>query len=573
MISNKVLAEQFSKFAELLELKGEIRFKIVAYQRAAQTISNFGEPLELTYEKEGTEGLQKINSIGKSISNKIAEYIQKGKIRELEDLKKGFPRAEIEFMEIPGVGPKTAKNLFLKLKAHNISDLKKKLKSTGHKHFKEKTLQNIFRGIEIMEGFDKRVLLFEAKDYVDEIVDYLKQDKNLKKIFPVGSFRRWKETVGDIDIIAVSPNPKLVIGRFVKFPEFIEIISQGVAKSTVIHKSGIQVDLEILPQKSFGSLLQHFTGSKEHNVHLRTYAQTKGLSVSEHGIKIVGGTNAGKIIYCETEIEVYKTLGLSYIEPELREDRGEIEASLRQAKGEKLGLPKGDLHVHSNWSDGQNSIEEIVKKAIDLDYEYVAIADHTVSLGVAGGLNESEFDKREKEIHKVQKKYPQIKIFNSCEVNIRPSGSLDLPDKLMQKFDIVTASVHWSFRQSKDEMTKRLIEAIKNPFVNIIGHPTGRIINRRESCQVDGAQIFKECANNNITLEINAQPDRLDLPDSLVYEARKIPVKFAVCTDAHSVFQMESMIYGVSVARRGWCEKKDILNTMDLKQIISKIKK
>jgi len=571
MISNKALAEQFEQFAKILELKNELSFKISAYQRAAEAIRSQGESLEEIYKRGGIKELQKIEGIGESISQKIEEYIKTGKIKELERLKNKIPKAELEFMEIPGVGPKTAKKLFEKLKAKNINELKEKLKKQGLKFFKEKTQANILRGIEIKSHLSGRMLLADAKPYVDSIIAYLNKSNLMERVTAVGSFRRFKETVGDIDLVATSSVPARAIKYFVEYPEFTKIITSGETKSTVIHSSGIQVDLEILPENEFGSLLQHFTGSKEHNIALRTYAQEHGFSISEHGIK----EKSGKLILCPKEEDVYKTLKMDYIEPELREDRGEIEAALKHQLPKLVELKdvQGDLHMHSNWSDGSNSIEEMAQKAKELKYKYIAISDHTVSLAVAGGLDAKGFLKREKELKRVNQKFTSLKILNSCEVNIKPDGTLDLPEESLRRFDIVTASVHSSFNQSKEMMTKRLIRAIENPNVDIIGHPSGRIINRREGYQVDWPEIFKACVANKVALEINAFPDRLDLVDSLVQEAKKFGVKFVICTDAHNVSQMDNMIYGISVARRGWAEAKDVLSTRPFPELQTWFKK
>lgn len=566
MVSNSDLAKQFERFAQILELKGDLRFKIIAYQRAAQTIESYGEPFEALYEREGLKGLRKVSAIGEAISSKIVEYIKTGKIVELEKLKKGSPKSEVDFMEIPGVGPKTAMKLFDELGARDISELKAKLKEVGPKYFKPKTLANIQRGLEIKQSFGDRVILSFARPFVEEIVQYLKKSLLVDNVEAVGSYRRWQETIGDIDIIASSHDSSKVIDHFVEFPDFYKIINQGKTKSTAIHKSGMQVDLEILPKEEFGSLLQHFTGSKEHNVALRTYAQTKGLSISEHGVKIV---KTGKTIKCKTEKEVYGTVGMDFIEPELRENRGEIKAALEHKLPNIVELSdiRGDLHTHSLWSDGQFSIEQMAKAASDRGYEYLAISDHTISLGAARGLSEDRFIQRLVEIKKVSAKFPNLKLLNSCEVNIKPDGLTDLSDKFLESFDLVTASVHSSLNQTKDEMTQRLIKAAENPNIDIIGHPSGRLINERESCQVDWKKLFDICVQNKTILEINAFPQRLDLSDALVFQARQMGVKFAISTDAHVIYHLDNMVYGVSVARRGWCEKKDIINTLSLEKL------
>lgn len=569
MVSNQEIAKIFEEISEILELKDGDRFRIIAYQRAVQAIKSHGESLQSVYESGGEKGLQKISGIGESIAAKVAEYIKTGKVKELQRLRGEAPEAEVEFLQIPGVGPKTAKKLFKELKAEDIDELKSKLKKEGPKYFKEKSLNKILKGIDVSKRLGGRMLLADVRPYVEELVSYLKKGKGTDDVIPVGSYRRWRETVGDVDLIATAKKPSDVIAHFVKFPSFAQIVNKGNTKSAAIHKGGFQVDLEILSQDEFGSLLQHFTGSKEHNVKLRTYAQAHGLSVSEHGIKITSGSRKGQLIKCAQEQQVYKNLKMDFIEPELREDRGEIEAALQKKLPILVRLDeiKGDLHIHSKWSDGQNDIEEIAKAALNLKYDFIAISDHTVSLAIARGLSGERFKKRQKEIESARKKFPQLKIFNSCEVNIKPDGSLDLDDDIMKTFDVVNASVHWSFGQSKEDMTKRIIRAIKNPYVDIIGHPTGRLINEREGYEANWQEIFKACAEFKVALEINSFPQRLDLTDSLVFEARRHKVMFAISTDAHSVGHLNNMIYGVSVARRGWCEKENVLNTLGGKEI------
>jgi DNA polymerase (family 10) len=374
-----------------------------------------------------------------------------------------------------------------------------------------------------------------------------------------------KETIGDIDIIAASSDPKELIEAFVKFPGVSQIITQGEAKSTVIYNQKAQIDLEILPENEYGSLLQHFTGSKEHNVTLRTYAQTKNLSFSEHGFKV-----GGKLKRINNEKDVYGFLKMDWIPPELREDRGEIEAALKHKlpKLVELSEIKGDLHVHSNWSDGQISISDIVRASEKLGYEYVVISDHTVGLGIAHGLNEVELEKRQKEIDTVQKAHPKIKILSSVEVNIKASGDLDIADWMLKKLNIVTASVHTSFFQDRETMTNRIIKAIAHPDVDIIGHPSGRIIGQREPYQVDWPKVFRACAENKTALEISAFPDRLDLMDFLCKDAKTYGVKFAINTDAHQLHHLDLMRFGISVARRGWLGKEDIINTYSLSDLI-----
>jgi len=570
MVSNQELGKIFEEISEVLELQGGDRFRIVAFQNAAQTIKSYGKPLELIYESEGTKGLQKVPGIGEGIADRIEEYLKFGRIKDFEQLTKRSPEAELEFMRIPGVGPKTAVKLYRELGAKNLRDLSKRLSKSPGKVFKEKTTQKILKGIEAYKNLGGRVLLADALPVAEEIVAYLEKLPGCDKVVAVGSLRRRKETVGDVDIVASADAPAKTIAAFVKYPDFKQIINQGETKSAAIHRSGLQIDLEILPRDEYGSLLQHFTGSKQHNVALRTFAQEHGWSVSEHGIKLMHEKRKGRLIKCATEEEVYRTLGMDYIEPELREDHGELEAALKHALPHLVELKdiKGDLHVHSNWSDSKDTIAEIATKAHELGYKYLAIADHTVGLGVARGLDGKKFALRDKEIIRTQKKFSRLKILSSCEVNILASGELDLPEGVLKRFDLVTASVHSAFSQSKEVMTRRIIKALEKNHVNILGHPTGRLINRREGYEVDWPALFKACVDNKIALEVNAFPDRLDLTDTLIQEAKKYGLKLAINTDAHAAEHLDFMDYGVSTARRGWAQAKDIVNTLSLSELL-----
>lgn len=569
---NQELSKVFEQFAEILELKNEIRFKVVAYQRASQVIAGLGEDIENIYKKDGLKGLDQIDGVGPGIAHKIEEYIKTGKVLELEKLKKSFPRIEIDLMRVPGIGPKIARKLFETFKPDSIEGLSTQLSREGHKYFKEKTLKNLLEGIETYKGFGNRMLINRAEAIAEEVISFLRNRHHGENFFQVGSLRRMKETIGDIDIIASSKTPQKLIEDFVSFKNFNEIVNQGDKKASAVFDGDVRVDLEVLPKESFGTLLLHFTGSKQHNIDLRSYALKKGLSISEHGIK---NSKTGELRKFSREKDVYRYLALDYIFPEMREGRGELEAA---QKGElpkliEIGDIKGDLHIHSNYSDGSASVEEIIKKAIELKYEYVAIADHAADLAVAGGLTAQAFAKRHTEINKLGKKYQQVKILSSCEANIRKDGSLDISRDLLKEFDIVTASIHSAFDMSKSEMTKRLIQAISGGEINIVGHPTGRILNRREPYDLDWDAVFQACLKHRVVLEINASPYRLDINDSIIIEAIKRGVMMSISTDAHSVLEMENIKYGLGMARRGWCEKSNILNTKnigDLKKYIAR---
>lgn len=567
-MTNKEIGQILLQIAKILEIQDNAknRFRIVAYERASQTVESFAEELSEVYKKGGREALDAIPDIGESIAEKIEELLKTGKLKYLDEISKNVPASEVEFLKIPGIGPKTAVKIAKELKATSIGDLKKKIESgKADKIFQEKGRANILRGIEVLSKLTGRLLLTEALPIAEDIVARIKEIPTVEQVDFVGSLRRWKETVGDIDIVATSKSPSMVIEKFTRLPIIDHIINKGETKSTILHEQGVQVDLEIVPNEEYGSLLQHFTGSKEHNVALRTYAQSKLMSVSEHGIK--KGKTQHKF---DNEKGVYEFLGMDYIVPELRENRGEIARALKHQLPKLVELSdiKGDLHVHSNWSDGTMSIEEIAEAGEKLDYEYIVISDHTVGLGIAGGLDEKDLRERQKEIDAVQKKHPKIKILSSVEINIKANGDLDINDEMLGQLDLVTASVHTSFNQSKEVMTKRLIGAINHPHVDIIGHPSGRLIGQREPYEVDWPEIFKACAKTETALEISAFPNRLDLADYLCQEAKKFGVKFAISTDTHQPHHFELIRFGVAVARRGWLEKKDIINTSPLDDLL-----
>lgn len=565
-MTNREIALNLGQIASILEIlePNKNRFRILAYQKSVQMIENLTSELAGIYAQGGLKSLNEIDGVGESIASTIEELLKTGKLAYLAQLQKEVPVSELEFLKIPGVGPKMAVKIAKELKAKNIADLKKKIETgKAGKVFKEKTASNLLSGIEIMSKLTGKLLIVEALPIAEEAVKFVREFPQTIQADYVGSLRRKKELIGDIDIVATSLNSEELINAFVKLPFVDHIVTQGKNKSTIIHVAGVQIDLEIVPEAEYGSLLQHFTGSKEHNVALRTYAQTQNKSVSEHGIKY-----QNKLHTFKTEQGVYEFLGMDFIVPELREDRGEIEAALAHNLPKLLEQNdiKGDFHVHSSWSDGANSIEEMASYAEKMGYEYIAITDHTIGLGIANGLDEKRILAREKEIEKARVKH-EIKIFSGLEVNIKADGTLDIRDEVLSQLDIVIASIHTSFNQPKEIITSRLLKSIENPHVDIIGHPSGRLLGQRDSYDVDWEKVFESAAKNNTALEISASPYRLDLADYLVQIARKYGVKFAINTDAHKTDQLELMNYGVAVARRGWCEKDDIINTMNLTDI------
>ena len=568
-MKNQVIANIFYQIADMLDIKGEIEFKSRAYRKAAQIIENLEEDLEDVYKREGKEGLRKIPGIGEGLAKKIAELIETNKLQYFENLKKEIPESIIELMDIPSLGPKKVAVLYKKLGITNVEQLKKACeegKLRGLDGFGEITERNILRGIEMLKGAKERVLLGVAFEDGTRYVDYLKKNPHIKKISIAGSLRRMKETIGDIDILAVSDNADDVMEYFVNYPNVREVLAKGRTKSSIILDDGLQVDLRVVEDKSYGAALQYFTGSKSHNIKLRTIAIKKGLKINEYG---VFDKDTDKYIAGRTEEEVYKSLDLPYIEPELREDRGEIEAAQknRLPKLVRYDEIKGDFHVHSNWSDGLNSIEDIVRYALKLGYRFIAITDHSQSLKVAGGLTEEQLREKRKEIEMIQERYPDIKIFFGTECDIKADGKLDYSNDLLDEFDIVCAAIHSKFKMSEKEMTERIINAIQNEYVKILAHPTGRLIGKRDAYEVNLEKVIDAAIENNVLLEINAFPDRIDLNDINIRIAKEKGAKFTIGTDAHAVDHLRFIRYGVAAARRGWLEKKDVLNTYPVKEI------
>lgn len=565
-MKNQEIAGIFNEIADLLEIKGENPFRIRAYRRAAQNIEGHAKNIADLSREE----LLEIPGIGKDLADKIEEYLKTGKVASYDDLKKEVPEGLAELLSVPSLGPKTAKLLHERLKIKNIDDLEKfarEHKLAGLPGIKEKTEENIIRGIEMLRRGKERQPLGRVLPLASDIVEYLKKKAPVEKISVAGSLRRMKDTVRDIDILITSSSPHDVMKAFVHLPDAKEVLMQGATKSSIIMREGIQVDLRVVEDESFGAALAYFTGSKEHNIRLREMAVKKGLKINEYGIfrekdnKKLGGKN---------EEDIYNILGLQYVPPEMREDRGEIEAALNNALPRLIELAdiKGDLHVHSEWSDGSHTFEELVSAAKERGYEYIAITDHSKGLGVARGLNEERLMEEKKAIDALNKKLSGFKLLMGIEVDIRSDGRMDFSDEVFAKMDIVVASIHSGFRQSKEQLTKRLVSAMKNPYVSVIAHPTGRLIGERDPYEVDMDYILKIAKETGTALEINAYPLRLDLNDIYAKTAKELGIKFVISTDAHLTSQFDYMHYGVSIARRGWIEKKDVLNTMSYNSLV-----
>jgi DNA polymerase (family 10) len=567
-MENTEFSKVFWEIAELLEIKNENRFKVRAYQKAAQNIENLSENLGDIYKKIGLKGVKKIPGIGEHIALKIEELIKTGKQKLHRQLLKEFPRGFIEMIQVPGIGPKTALLLHKKFKVDSIEKLKKAVEKGLIKNlpgFKEKKIENIRKGLELKERVKGRFLLSEADQYVGALVSRLSKLKETDKILPAGSYRRGKETVGDIDILVTSRKPETIMNAFVKLPQVERVLSKGPTRSSVILKNGMQSDLRVLEPANFGSAAHYFTGSKQHNILIREMAVKKGLKISEYGVFKGSKRIAGK-----TEEEVFNSVGLPYIPPELREGTGEIEAAKAGKLPRLIELSdiRGDLQMHTKYSDGGNTIEEMAEKARTLGYEYIAITDHTQSTRVAGGQTEKEILRELEYIDKLNAKLKGFRILKGAEVDILPDGTLDYSDPVLKGLDVVVAAIHSNFKMEKSKMTKRIIRAFQNKYVNILSHPTGRLIGKRDPYEIDVEDIIKAAKDTGTYLEINSYPERLDLSDIHAKRAKEEGVLIAIDTDSHAALQLEMMKYGVMTARRGWLEKKDVINTRPLAKLL-----
>jgi len=565
-MKNQFVADILYQIADLLDIKGEIFFKTRAYRMAAQTIEVLGEDIE-NISKEGR--LQSIPGVGAALAKKIKEIIETGGLEYLERLKKEIPEGLLALLDIPGLGPKKVSALYKNLGITTIEELKKACaeeRVRALEGFGEITERNILRGIQLREKTSGRVLLNVAYDDGNNYLEYLKKCDKIDLVSIAGSLRRMKETIGDLDILASSDYPDEVMDYFVNYVNVQRVLMKGSTKTSVLLNDGLQVDLRVVKPDSYGAALQYFTGSKEHNVKMRSIAIKKGFKLNEYGLF---DKETDKYIAGRGEEDVYNKLGLSYIEPELRENRGEIEAAVEDKLPRIVDYDdiRGDLHVHSLWSDGSDPIETIAEYARKRGYEYVGITDHSQSLKIAQGLSEERVIKKIDEIKRINKKYSDFRVLCGTECDIKPNGSLDYSDKILKKFDFVCIGIHTGFKMNKNDMTRRIIAGMENENVDFLAHPTGRLIGRRDPFEVDIEQIIDVARSTSVFLEINSFPDRLDLDDMHAKLAKEKGVRFVIGTDAHNVNHLSFMRFGVATARRGWLEKKDILNTYSLREI------
>jgi DNA polymerase (family 10) len=570
-MNNKQIAKVFEDIGDLLELKGENVFKIRAYQKVVRAIEQLPVELEQLVKEDR---LKEVPGVGEAIAKKITELVTTGRLEYYEKLKTEFPEGISTLLDIPGIGPKTAMLLSSDLGIRTVDELEKAIlegKVAQLPRLGGKTAENILRHIQALRRKDQRIPLGEAQAVVDEIFARLREVPGVRNLVPAGSLRRFRETVGDIDLMGTADNAEAVIKAFTSLPMVKEVLASGTTKASVVVSGGLQVDLRIVEHDSFGSLLQYFTGSKQHNINLRERTRRQGLSLSEYGITVL---DTGKLEKFTNEEAFYQRLGLQYIPPEIREGGEEIE---RAARGTVPKLPelsniKGDLHIHSDWSDGRDTIEAMVLAAKALGYEYVGISDHSGGRGIARGLNRARLKEQMAKIKALNERMDGIRILTGLEVDIRSDGTLDMPDEVLEELDIVTASVHSGMNQTQEQMTRRIVKAMENPNVDVLGHPTGRLLPDREPVAVDMEAIFQAAVRTKTILEINAMPSRLDLKDTHVYRARELGIMLVISTDAHSTEHLGFMRFGVGVARRGWCEAKDILNTKPLAELIKYLK-
>lgn len=565
-MKSEEIAALFRSIAQVLEIKDDNIFRIRAYYRAAETIRG----IDNIEERAAKDTLTLIPGIGKDLAAKIKEYLSTGSVQHYEKLKREIPAGVLELLDIPTVGPKTAKLLYQKLKIKDVATLEKYAKEgklLKLEGIKEKTVENVLKGIAVMRQGKQRFTIAAAWDIASYYVAALGKMPEVKKIEVAGSLRRMKETVKDIDILIVSAKPEKVMDAFCGLSRVKEVVAKGVTKSSVRSHEGISVDVRVVNLVSFGAALLYFTGSKNHNVKLRTIAVRRNLKINEYGI--FKGT---KCLASKTEEDMYRILGMQYIAPELREDCDEIERALEKRLPRLIdeGDIRGDFHVHSSYSDGTNSLQEIAAACRRRGYEYVLVADHSQRLRVAHGLTLRDLKRKKKEISQLNKKMKNFRILFGTEAEIDAQGNIDYDTQVLREFDFVVAAIHSGFQQSKEQLTRRLVRAASHPCVDIIAHPTGRLQGVRDAYDVDCEAVFEAAKRNNTFLEINSFPDRLDLNTELIRAAKAKGAKCAIGSDAHRLEHLAYMRFGVALARRGGLEADDILNTKALSTIVKR---
>jgi DNA polymerase (family 10) len=562
---NLEIAAVFNQIADLLEIQGANPFRVRAYRRGAISLESLTDNIEAIVQQGA---VRNISGIGEDLERKIVEYLQTGKMEFHEQLKQEVPLGLVKMVDIPSIGPRTAKQIYDQFRIQTIEELEalcKTDKLLGVPGFKKKTIENILRGIELYRRRKGNYLLGKTVPIATQICKYL--EPHAERVSYAGSLRRMKEIVHDIDILAASTNPEKTMKAFLSMPLIDAVLAQGATKASLRVQDDLQVDLRVIEPRSWGAAMHYFTGSKAHNIRMRERAIKLGLKLNEYGLFDAGD----KYIAGAEEKDIFEKLGLPFIPPVLREDQGEMEAAAAGKLPNIVELPdiQGDLHMHTSWSDGKYSTEEMIEAARKRGYKYVAITDHSKSLGVAGGLSDDDLMRHMEEIRSLASKYSDIRVLAGTEVDIRLDGTLDYSDELLGKLDFVVASVHSGFKQSRSELTARVVRAMQNPYVRVIGHPTGRLLGDREPYDIDFDEVMKEAARTRTCLEVNSNFHRLDLNDVHCRKARDLGVHVIISTDSHNYDDLLNLPYGVATAQRGWIEKERVLNAQPVEKMLS----
>ncbi|WP_136523921.1 DNA polymerase/3'-5' exonuclease PolX [Geomonas ferrireducens] len=570
-MKNREIARIFDEIADIMEIRQDNIFKIRAYRRASLNLEGLNRDLAQMTHKE----LLEIPGVGADLAARIEEYLQTGSMAYYEQLKQEIPAGVFNMLAVPDLGPKTAKAIYDALQIASLEELEKAAldhRLTGIKGIKQKTEENILKGIQAVKRGRERQPLGRMLPAAEELVAALREKAPVERIEVAGSIRRRRDTIKDIDIVATSPDPAAVMEAFLGLTQVHDVIMRGPTRASVTIREGVQVDLRVVEPASYGAALAYLTGSQAHNVRLREMAQKRGLKINEYGIfreednARVGGEN---------EEDIYRLLELSFVPAVLREDQGEIEAALKGRLPRLITAQdvKGDLHVHSRWSDGAHGIAELVEAARLRGLSYIAVTDHSQGLGVARGLTVERLMEQQAEVRALNRELDGFRVLHGTEMDIRNDGSLDFPDEVLAELDVVVASIHSGFNGTKEAMTARIVAAMRNPHVHIIAHPTGRIIGEREGYQLDMEEVLQVAKETGTALEINAYPLRLDLEDRYVRRAKELGVKIAINTDTHAKLQFETLPWGISVAQRGWLEREDVLNTLSAEELLKRLKR
>ena len=584
-LNNQQVADIFNRIGDLLQILGDNRFKIIAYQNAARTIENLSQDIRAVHQ---AGKLRELPDVGQAIAEKIAELLETGTIPYYDELAEQVPPGVVDMLSVPDVGPKTAARLWKELDIVGIDQLKAAAEEgriRALKGFGAKSEEKILRGIDLLSKRQEgRMPIGQARPLALELIADLQERLPagaIERIEAAGSLRRWRETIGDLDLLVVSEQPAAVMDAFRTLPQAVDVINAGDTKSTIALPSGLQVDLRVVERKHWGAALCYFTGSQRHNIDLRELAQKHGWSLNEYRLAAQGHADLpdGEERFFDSEEELYNFLGLDWVPPEMREGQGEIAAAREHKLPNLITVDDivGEIHGHTDWSDGQATLVEMAEAARHRGYRYWCVTDHSVGLGVTGGLDGERLHAQAKEIAALNEKYAadgvDFRLLRGIEVEILADGSLGLPDDVLAELDIVVASIHSALRQDRDTITERCLKAVRNPHVDVLGHPTGRLIGRREGSEIDMDAVLRACAEVGTVVEINAHPSRLDLSGVHARRAVELGCKLAINSDAHAADGMEILPYGIATARRGWLRPADVINTRPLDEMLAMLKK